>query len=88
MNSYILNENERLRKKAQLLNQENQALFLELKQKLSKKNPKGSFVFSQRPPTDGECRNGLCFSFNTEISVTQLAVITKVLILLSCPCCW
>ncbi|CAI0400342.1 unnamed protein product [Linum tenue] len=51
MNSYILNENEKLRKKAQLLNQENQALLLELKQKLCKENPKGSFVFSQRPPT-------------------------------------
>ncbi|THU50212.1 hypothetical protein C4D60_Mb06t17750 [Musa balbisiana] len=32
-NYYILKENERLRKKAQLLNQENQALLSELKQK-------------------------------------------------------
>ncbi|KAK9156715.1 hypothetical protein Scep_003289 [Stephania cephalantha] len=35
-NCYIIQENERLRKKAQLLNQENQALLSELKQKLSK----------------------------------------------------
>ncbi|GAB4856443.1 hypothetical protein Ancab_014358 [Ancistrocladus abbreviatus] len=34
-NCYIIQENERLRKKAQLLNQENQALLSELKQKLS-----------------------------------------------------
>ncbi|CAI0423560.1 unnamed protein product [Linum tenue] len=40
-NCYIMKENERLRKKAQLLNQENQALLSELKQKLSKGNPKG-----------------------------------------------
>ncbi|KAK7267969.1 hypothetical protein RIF29_20650 [Crotalaria pallida] len=37
-NCYIMKENERLRKKAQLLNQENQALLSELKQKLSKNN--------------------------------------------------
>ncbi|KAG7028099.1 Protein LITTLE ZIPPER 4, partial [Cucurbita argyrosperma subsp. argyrosperma] len=35
-NCYIMKENERLRKKAQILNQENQALLSELKQKLSK----------------------------------------------------
>ncbi|XP_044970061.1 protein LITTLE ZIPPER 4 [Hordeum vulgare subsp. vulgare] len=35
-NCYILKENERLRKKAQLLNQENQALLSELKQRLAK----------------------------------------------------
>ncbi|CAN6577435.1 unnamed protein product [Malus baccata var. baccata] len=35
-NCYIMKENERLRKKAQLLNQENQALLSELQQKLSK----------------------------------------------------
>ncbi|WOL12674.1 hypothetical protein Cni_G21441 [Canna indica] len=35
-NCYIMKENERLRKKAQLLNQENQALLSELKQKLAK----------------------------------------------------
>ncbi|CAF2292585.1 unnamed protein product [Brassica napus] len=35
-NCYIIKENERLRKKAQILNQENQQLLLELKQKLSK----------------------------------------------------
>ncbi|XWS66694.1 hypothetical protein CRYUN_Cryun05aG0223000 [Craigia yunnanensis] len=41
-NCYIMKENERLRKKAQLLNQENQALLSELKQKLSKANSKGN----------------------------------------------
>ncbi|KAI3884857.1 hypothetical protein C5167_046825 [Papaver somniferum] len=39
-NCYIIQENERLRKKAQLLNQENQALLTELKQKLSKSSNK------------------------------------------------
>ncbi|XP_059643289.1 protein LITTLE ZIPPER 4-like [Cornus florida] len=37
-NCYIMQENERLRKKAQLLNQENQALLCELKQRLSTSN--------------------------------------------------
>ncbi|KAI9090653.1 hypothetical protein K1719_028506 [Acacia pycnantha] len=37
-----MKENERLRKKAQTLNQENQALLSELKQKLSKGNTKGN----------------------------------------------
>ncbi|KAK4281642.1 hypothetical protein QN277_013110 [Acacia crassicarpa] len=41
-NCYIMKENERLRKKAQTLNQENQALLSELKQKLSKGNTKGN----------------------------------------------
>ena len=41
-NCYIMKENERLRKKAQLLNQENQALLSELKQKLGKANSKGN----------------------------------------------
>ncbi|XVE75992.1 hypothetical protein DITRI_Ditri12bG0136900 [Diplodiscus trichospermus] len=41
-NCYIMKENERLRKKAQLLNQENQALLSELKHKLSKANSKGN----------------------------------------------
>lgn len=35
-NFYIMKENERLKKKAQLLNKENQALLSELKQKLAK----------------------------------------------------
>nr|CAD1836735.1 unnamed protein product [Ananas comosus var. bracteatus] len=35
-NYYIMKENERLRKKAQLLSQENQALLSQLKQKLTK----------------------------------------------------
>ncbi|KAK6126374.1 hypothetical protein DH2020_039874 [Rehmannia glutinosa] len=34
-NCYILEENERLRKKAELLNQENQSLLHELKQRLT-----------------------------------------------------
>ncbi|XP_057777868.1 protein LITTLE ZIPPER 3 isoform X2 [Salvia miltiorrhiza] len=34
-NCYIMQENERLRKKAELLNQENQALLTELKQRLA-----------------------------------------------------
>ncbi|GLT40623.1 hypothetical protein SLA2020_147410 [Shorea laevis] len=41
-NCYIMKENEKLRKKAQLLNQENQTLLSELKQKLSKPNPKAN----------------------------------------------
>ncbi|KAK8500052.1 hypothetical protein V6N12_037912 [Hibiscus sabdariffa] len=41
-NCYIMKENERLRKKAQVLNQENQALLSELKQKLSKANNSSS----------------------------------------------
>ncbi|PON42459.1 hypothetical protein PanWU01x14_282170 [Parasponia andersonii] len=41
-NCYIMKENERLRKKAQLLNQENQQLLSELKQKLSKANSKNN----------------------------------------------
>ncbi|CAL9770163.1 unnamed protein product [Musa acuminata subsp. burmannicoides] len=36
-NCYIMKENERLRKKAQLLNQENQALLSELKRKQKQK---------------------------------------------------
>ncbi|CAH2064286.1 unnamed protein product [Thlaspi arvense] len=42
-NCYIMKENERLRKKAELLKQENQQLLFQLKQKLSKtKNHDGS----------------------------------------------
>lgn len=41
-NCYILKENERLRKKAQLLNQENQALLTELKQRLAKASGNGN----------------------------------------------
>ncbi|CAM8952538.1 unnamed protein product [Rhodiola kirilowii] len=37
-NCYILRENERLRKKAQLLNQENQALLSQIKHKFSNNN--------------------------------------------------
>ncbi|OAY40876.1 hypothetical protein MANES_09G056502v8 [Manihot esculenta] len=41
-NCYIMKENEKLRKKAQRLNQENQALLSELKQKLTKDNSKAN----------------------------------------------
>ncbi|GMH23166.1 hypothetical protein Nepgr_025009 [Nepenthes gracilis] len=41
-NCYIIQENERLRKKAQRLNQENQALLSELKHKLSLANHKAT----------------------------------------------
>ncbi|KAJ4954029.1 hypothetical protein NE237_030861 [Protea cynaroides] len=41
-NCYIIQENERLRKKAQLPTQEKQALLSELKQKLSKANSKSN----------------------------------------------
>ncbi|XP_052173361.1 protein LITTLE ZIPPER 3 [Diospyros lotus] len=41
-NYYIMQENEKLRKKAQLLNQENQALLSELKQKVSNNTPSSS----------------------------------------------
>ncbi|XP_019251637.1 PREDICTED: protein LITTLE ZIPPER 4-like [Nicotiana attenuata] len=41
-NVYIMAENERLRKKAELLNQENQQLLNELKHRLSKANGAGS----------------------------------------------
>ncbi|CAL9119998.1 zpr3 zpr3 (little zipper 3) [Musa troglodytarum] len=46
-NCNILKENERLRKKAQLLNQENQALSSELKQK--QKLAKSSATFNSTP---------------------------------------
>ncbi|KAK3226814.1 hypothetical protein Dsin_006676 [Dipteronia sinensis] len=55
-NYYIMKENERLRKKAQLLNQENQALLSELKQKLGKPNSKNANV------------GGICSSSNTNPS--------------------
>ncbi|WOL01604.1 protein LITTLE ZIPPER 3 [Canna indica] len=56
-NCYILKENERLRKKAELLNQENQALLSELKQKLAKStassNPKKIPDLNTSPATGG-----------------------------------
>ncbi|GMH09933.1 hypothetical protein Nepgr_011774 [Nepenthes gracilis] len=51
-NCYIIQENERLRKKAQLLNQENQALLSELKQKFSKANQKAK-QSTDTPPDIG-----------------------------------
>ncbi|KAK4478731.1 hypothetical protein RD792_014229 [Penstemon davidsonii] len=41
-NYYIMQENERLRKKAEMLNQENQALLNELKQRLAAAAAAGS----------------------------------------------
>ncbi|KAG6468821.1 hypothetical protein ZIOFF_073514 [Zingiber officinale] len=55
-NCYIMKENERLRKKAQLLNQENQALLSELKQKLAKTsspNPNIPDLNTPPPATNG-----------------------------------
>ncbi|KAE8709973.1 sb140 protein [Hibiscus syriacus] len=52
-NYCIIKENERLRKKAQQLNQENQALLTELKQKLAKKG--------RSHPDHGSC---LCSTSN------------------------
>ncbi|KAL5976364.1 Protein LITTLE ZIPPER 4 [Asimina triloba] len=53
-NCYIMQENERLRKKAQRLNQENQTLMSELKQKLSKSganpNVNGATSSNANPP--------------------------------------
>lgn len=56
-NCYIIQQNERLRKKAQLLNQENQALLSELKQKLSKakintNNPSPNISSASAPGPD------------------------------------
>lgn len=51
-NCYIMKENERLRKKAQLLNQENQALLSELKQKLPKSNANSNSNANPSPMLD------------------------------------
>ncbi|CAA6660682.1 unnamed protein product [Spirodela intermedia] len=53
-NCYIIKENERLRKKAALLNQENETLLSELNQRLAKAKPqsKGN-VRSPPPPPPG-----------------------------------
>ncbi|KAF9674986.1 hypothetical protein SADUNF_Sadunf10G0184700 [Salix dunnii] len=48
-NCYIIQQNEMLRKKAQQLNQENQALLSELKQKLSKTSSKASSSSTTNP---------------------------------------
>ncbi|KAG0499940.1 hypothetical protein HPP92_000012 [Vanilla planifolia] len=48
-NCYIMQENERLRKKAQQLNQENQALLSQLNQKLTKSSPGPSTSHNPRP---------------------------------------
>lgn len=47
-NCYIIQQNELLRRKAQRLNKENQALLIELKRKLSRANSK------QNPDTDSD----------------------------------
>nr|XP_018674963.1 PREDICTED: protein LITTLE ZIPPER 4-like isoform X2 [Musa acuminata subsp. malaccensis] len=48
-NCYIMKENERLRKKAQLLNQENQALLSELKRKQKQKQTLASTSATSNP---------------------------------------
>lgn len=50
-NCYIIQQNEMLRKKAQKLNKENQALLYELKQKRSRANS------NQNPDTELEIRS-------------------------------
>jgi hypothetical protein len=61
-NCYIIQQNERLRKKAQLLNQENQALLSELKRKLSKANmdanPDQNISSTSAPDTVGSNKHG------------------------------
>ncbi|EXB36960.1 hypothetical protein L484_018336 [Morus notabilis] len=47
-NCYIIQQNEKLRKKAQRLNKENQALLTELKRKLSRSNT------GQNPNTESD----------------------------------
>lgn len=53
-NYYIMKENERLRRKAQLLSQENQALLHELREKLSNSNPNFTTVINSAPTTSEE----------------------------------
>ncbi|XP_047968507.1 protein LITTLE ZIPPER 3 [Salvia hispanica] len=48
-NYCIMQENERLRKKAELLNQENQTLLYQLKQRLSTKAAAGSSSAAAKP---------------------------------------
>lgn len=58
-NCYIIQENERLRRKAQQLNQENQVLLSELKQKLSKacSNSDTSSSSTSNPSSNGSKKN-------------------------------
>ncbi|CAD5178124.1 unnamed protein product [Musa acuminata subsp. malaccensis] len=53
-NYYIMKENERLRRKAQLLSRENQALLHELREKLSNSNPNFTTVINSAPTTSEE----------------------------------
>ncbi|CAN4121373.1 unnamed protein product [Withania somnifera] len=48
-NCYIMAENERLRKKAELLNQENQQLLSELKHRLSQAGPSSNNINNGLP---------------------------------------
>jgi hypothetical protein len=61
-NCCIIQQNERLRKKAQLLNQENQALLSELKRKISKANmdanPDQNISSTSAPDTVGSNKHG------------------------------
>ncbi|KAF5188842.1 Little zipper [Thalictrum thalictroides] len=61
-NCYMIQENERLRKKAQLLNQENQQLLQELKQKFPKTKNKPN------PNTNTELSLGSTSSSNPTTS--------------------
>lgn len=50
-NCYIMKENERLRKQAQLLDQENRALYAELRQKLAKSKANSNPINVTNPNT-------------------------------------
>ncbi|CAO2839345.1 unnamed protein product [Amaranthus hypochondriacus] len=56
-NCYIMQENEKLKKKAQLLNQENQQLLSELKQRLAKKPNKGKQTNTSSNPSNSMSSN-------------------------------
>ncbi|KAJ3675095.1 hypothetical protein LUZ60_004137 [Juncus effusus] len=72
-NCYILKENERLRKKAQLLNQENQALLSELKQRLqSKGNANNANNSNNGTGANGTNRTGTAIQI-PDLNATPLA---------------
>ena len=56
-NCYIMQENEKLKKKAQLLDQENQQLLSELKQRLANKPNKGKQTNSSSNPSNSMSSN-------------------------------
>uniref|UniRef100_A0A0E0DDU5 Protein LITTLE ZIPPER 3 n=1 Tax=Oryza meridionalis TaxID=40149 RepID=A0A0E0DDU5_9ORYZ len=57
-NCYIMKENERLRKKALLLNQENQALLTELKQRLAKTKAAAAAAAATKANSNGNVAAG------------------------------